>query len=306
MNTNLLNIVQQIIDQYGEGVLAEPRRVSALFGDLARDIPAPQRNAFARSLEYKFVEMLKNVSEADRSACKQELAKRLNEQEGLDLNLCRNTVELLATVLFGPQETAAQEESSPAQAAYDRAYALFYDTEEDEQALAELAKAIGLDPDFEEAHRLRGTIHQIIGRHDLAVADFTQAIRIEPYLFTFAERGTSRMMCDDWDGALKDLNEAIRLNQDSPYHRHTYNYRGKVYCEMGQWDMAISDFNSAIKLDPENYLHYFFRGHAYKEAGLRNLAIQDFNKVLSFDLADDDEDAAQCAQYAKELLQELQ
>jgi len=103
MNTNLLTIVQQITGQYGETVLGEPRRVSALFGDLARDIPAPQRNAFVKCLEHKFTEMLKNVSEADRGDCKQGLAQRLNENEGLDPRLCRDTVELLATALFGPQ-----------------------------------------------------------------------------------------------------------------------------------------------------------------------------------------------------------
>jgi hypothetical protein len=41
MNTNLLSIVKQIIAQYGEGILADPARLKAFFGDLARDEPKP-------------------------------------------------------------------------------------------------------------------------------------------------------------------------------------------------------------------------------------------------------------------------
>ena len=329
MNTNLLNIVQQIIDQYGEGVLAEPRRVSALFGDLARDIPAPQRNAFVKCLEHKFTEMLKNASEADRGDCKQGLAKRLNEQEGLDLNLCRNTVELLATALFGPQE-----ESSPAQAAYDRADE-HYDNGEDEEAIAELSNAIDLDPGFDEAYYLRGVIYRGIDRIDLALADFTQAIRINPdNAKVHGFRGKTKMEDGDLDGALKDLNEALRLkprDRDNfyltwrgeakrqgddldgalkdlneavglkPDYAPAYISRIRVYGMEGQWDMAIADCNTAIKLKPEDPEGYYLRGGCYKETGQRELAIQDFNKMLSFpDISDDD------AQFVQEVLQELQ
>jgi hypothetical protein len=104
MNDNLLNVVKEIITQYGESVLGEPRRVSAFFADLAQDIPKPQKNAFVKCLEHGFVQILKNAAEPDRSLCKQRLAQKLHEEEGLDLGLCGETIELLAAVLFGEEQ----------------------------------------------------------------------------------------------------------------------------------------------------------------------------------------------------------
>jgi hypothetical protein len=104
MNTNLLNVVKGIVTQYGEQVLSEPKRVSAFFADLAKDEPKPQKNTFVKCIEHGFVQILKNAAEPDRVLCKQQLAQKLHEEEGLDPALCGETLELLAAVLFGEQQ----------------------------------------------------------------------------------------------------------------------------------------------------------------------------------------------------------
>jgi hypothetical protein len=109
MNASLLNIVKSIVAEQGEGVLSEPRRISAFFSDLAKDEPKPQKNAFVKCLEHGFAQILKNAFEQDRPLCKQELAQRLHDEEGLDPALCADTLELLATVLFGEQRQMAKE-----------------------------------------------------------------------------------------------------------------------------------------------------------------------------------------------------
>jgi hypothetical protein len=103
MNANLLNVVKEIVTQCGEQVLSEPKRVSAFFADLAKDEPKPQKNALVKCFEHGFVQILKNAAEPDRALCKQQLAQKLHEEEGLDLGLCGDTLELLAAVLFGEQ-----------------------------------------------------------------------------------------------------------------------------------------------------------------------------------------------------------
>jgi cation transport ATPase len=104
MNASLLNIVKSIVTNQGEGILSEPRRISAFFSDLAKDEPKPQKNAFVKCLEHRFAQILKTASEQDRPLCKQKLAQRLHDEEGLDPALCADTLELLATVLFGEQQ----------------------------------------------------------------------------------------------------------------------------------------------------------------------------------------------------------
>jgi hypothetical protein len=51
MNTNLVNIVKQIIAANGETVLENPARLKAFFSDLAKDEPKPLRIAIGRCVE---------------------------------------------------------------------------------------------------------------------------------------------------------------------------------------------------------------------------------------------------------------
>jgi ribosomal protein S26 len=104
MNANLLAIVNRIVAEQGEGILSEPRRVSAFFADLAKDEPKPQKNAFVKCLEHESAQLLKNATEQDRVLCKQQLAQKLHDEEGLDPGLCGETLELLALVLFGEEK----------------------------------------------------------------------------------------------------------------------------------------------------------------------------------------------------------
>lgn len=101
MNNELLDLLKKIVADHGESVLGEPRRVSAFFADLAREIPKPQKNAFLKCLEHGFAQVLKNSSEAERVSCKQRLVKKLHDEEGLALDLCAATLDLLERLLFG-------------------------------------------------------------------------------------------------------------------------------------------------------------------------------------------------------------
>jgi hypothetical protein len=111
VNSNLLNTLKEIVTQYGEAVLSEPRRVNAFFADLARDEPKPQKNAFIKCLEQGFPQALKNVPENERPGAKGRLAQKLHDEEGFDLGLCVETLDLLAALLFG--ETAAGTTAKP-------------------------------------------------------------------------------------------------------------------------------------------------------------------------------------------------
>jgi hypothetical protein len=101
MADNLLNAIKWIVEKYGETVLSEPRRVYSLFADLAKEEPKARKNALIKCLEHGFVPILKSVAEADRALCKQRLAEKLHDEEGLDMSLCEEALGLLAAALFG-------------------------------------------------------------------------------------------------------------------------------------------------------------------------------------------------------------
>ncbi|MDR0451103.1 MAG: hypothetical protein LBH26_07535 [Treponema sp.] len=112
MNAALLLILQRIIAEQGETVLAEAKRVRAYLSDYGADIPGAEKNALVKCLEYGFCAELKNALPGTRDAVKDRLARRLRDEEGLDAALCAGSVGALETALFGesPPEPAPDGE----------------------------------------------------------------------------------------------------------------------------------------------------------------------------------------------------
>jgi hypothetical protein len=106
MNTNLLTIVKQIAAEYGEGILADPQRLKAFFGDLAKDEPKPLRIAFGRCVEAGAYTALKAAPDVDdRTDRKAAIVQRLRDEHGLDPALCTEALDILDAVLFADIKT---------------------------------------------------------------------------------------------------------------------------------------------------------------------------------------------------------
>jgi len=105
MNTDLLNAVKEAVAQRGESILSELdlKVVKAFISDLARDVEKSEKNVLIKCLENKFAQILRNVDKAERADCKQKLAEKVSDEEGLKIALCQDTIELLGAVLFGEE-----------------------------------------------------------------------------------------------------------------------------------------------------------------------------------------------------------
>jgi hypothetical protein len=100
MNGSLLNVIKQITAKEGVSILTDARRVSAMLMDIAKDVPRPQKLSFVKCLEHQAVQAFQSESEGERRNIKQKLAKKINEEEGLDIKLCEETLDILAAVLY--------------------------------------------------------------------------------------------------------------------------------------------------------------------------------------------------------------
>jgi tetratricopeptide (TPR) repeat protein len=98
----------------------------------------------------------------------------------------------------------------------------------------------------------RGNAYYHQGEHDLAVADFSKAIELNPDL---AEAYNNRAIAYDAKGeyaqAIADCTKAIELN---PALAEAYYNRGNAYALMGQKEKAIVDFNKVLELSNDSFL----------------------------------------------------
>ena len=137
------------------------------------------------------------------------------------------------------------------------------------------------------AFNSRGIAYSMKNQQDQAIADFNQAIQLEPdYAGAFSNRANAYAARGEFDRAMADYNRAIQLKPDDG---DAYNYRGVAYAVMGQFDKAIADFDRAIQLKPENAGALNNRGSAYDSMGEYERAIADFDKAI--ELKPDDAEA---------------
>ena len=94
----------------------------------------------------------------------------------------------------------------------------------------------------------RGVLQHIIGNDDRAIADYEEAIRLNPqYAAAYNNRGLVRQAQGDLKVALADYDEAIRLNPLAP---EGYGNRGTARIAQGDFDGGLADYAEMIRTQP--------------------------------------------------------
>ncbi len=185
--------------------------------------------------------------------------------------------------------------------------------EEYQQALNSFNKATQIEPKFSAAWRLRGLMLSSLERYSDALESFDQAAKLDPddsgiQIFrslilagaqrfpealeianrllqknpgswAYFARGTARIGTGDLQGAMADLNEAIRLNPE--YIEDTaYSLRGLLRAKQGDLQGALADSNEAVRLDPEDASNFKNRGEIRFQQKDYKGAIADFNEAI--------------------------
>ena len=73
-------------------------------------------------------------------------------------------------------------------------------------------QAIRLDPNDASVFNNRGAAHNAAGNRDLAIADYTEAIRINPTAGRFYNRGLAYRDAGNLDAAIADWEAALRID----------------------------------------------------------------------------------------------
>jgi tetratricopeptide (TPR) repeat protein len=117
-----------------------------------------------------------------------------------------------------------------------------------DRALPDLDTAIRLDSRTRPAYSARGWIRYRKKEYDRAIADTSEAIRLDPQPLDYDYRGLAWFAKQEYDKAIADHSEAIRLDptQFLPYHD-----RGKAWRAKKAFAEALADFSQAIRLAPK-------------------------------------------------------
>ena len=115
-----------------------------------------------------------------------------------------------------------------------------------DDALAWLAKAIALSPNFADAYLNRGAILMARQQFHGAIAEFDRAIAIAPSSAVFANRGSAFQQLGQLDEARDSYQRAVELAPSNPQYHFVLS---GVLAQMGRHDEAIGALERTIALN---------------------------------------------------------
>jgi tetratricopeptide (TPR) repeat protein len=132
--------------------------------------------------------------------------------------------------------------------------------------------------DLATAYAYRANASEAAGDHEAAVADLTKAIELNPSLAgLYNNRGNIYFATRHLGQALADYDQAIKLDLG---FAGAYFNRGNLYSRIGKLDNALADLTVTVKLDPSYAPAYFNRGIVYFRMGRTREATADFRQTL--------------------------
>jgi tetratricopeptide (TPR) repeat protein len=148
----------------------------------------------------------------------------------------------------GACDASLQADPHYAEAHLLRGRALF-ELKQFEEALHAIDRYFEKGQPAAEAYRIRAAARARLGALPEAIADFTEAIGLQPDSALSAQRGFVYVLCESWKLALHDFDEALRRDRENG---DAYNGRGYTRARLGQWAEAIADAEEALRRKPTN------------------------------------------------------
>lgn len=110
----------------------------------------------------------------------------------------------------------------------------------------------------------RGLMQRRLGQNEAALKDYNQSLKLAPASDVYNSRCYLFAITNRLQDALKDCNEALRLN---PRNQYAYDSRGFTYLKLGMMDAAIADYDAALGIEPGRPYSMAGRGFARRRKG---------------------------------------
>jgi tetratricopeptide (TPR) repeat protein len=116
------------------------------------------------------------------------------------------------------------------------------------------------------------------GKRDEAIAEYREAIRLQPDLVAARNNlGSALIGANQWAEAIAEYREVIRLEAGNA---EAHNNLGTVLAEQRKWAEAIAEFREAIRLQPDRSVSHSNLGSALSHQGKLDEAILECREAI--------------------------
>ncbi|BBM82595.1 serine/threonine-protein kinase [Candidatus Uabimicrobium amorphum] len=138
-------------------------------------------------------------------------------------------------------------------------------------------KIIEKRPRYAKAYTNRGLIYQKMKDYKRAIRDYNEAIKINNDYKAFTNRGYIYLNQNNYELAERDFDKAISLNADNG---KAYGNKGILYRRQKKYQRALECYAKAIELSPISSNLYSNRGLLHEEMRNFSAAMKDYKSAI--------------------------
>jgi tetratricopeptide (TPR) repeat protein len=143
-------------------------------------------------------------------------------------------------------------------------------------SVADFDEALRIQPALPDAYFYRAQVHRRKGDADRALNDYSEGLKYRADAAAHFARGNILFDKGLANEAQEEFTEAIRIDGN---HAEAYNNRGNIFRERMELHQALADYSEAVRLDPDNALFHANRGGVHDQLGNFDRAERDFQRA---------------------------
>lgn len=152
-----------------------------------------------------------------------------------------------------------------------------------DEAITAYGRSIRIDPSV-EAYSGRSTSYAATGRDEDALADLNRAILLSPrYAPAYMGRGAIYFRKAQYEKAVKDYRKAIRLDPGRPDY---YFNTALAHSRLGQREEARAMYEKSVSIDHDYYPALYNLACIYADADDRRKALESLEKAVAGGFSD--------------------